>query len=271
MQKLKKYDEEWYKTSCAPLFVDKNNDWLYYKRTAEFACENLDKKSLVLEVGCGLGILSYRLSHYSDRIVGIDISGYACTKAKSMYPSQQINFVVADAEHLPFRPEVFDGVVVSHLFEHLDDREAGSIQREIYRILKVKGVLTVEQPVYARSIIDIILLYLFGSSKDKELYYHTNKAIGEARNKYLGRDWHHLEGIGNPTHKRLYDIELLVHELKMAGFRKFRFYRRKLFRVLFFGSKTLFNYYILFYLAMPVMLRRIIFISPNVLVRTVKL
>jgi ubiquinone/menaquinone biosynthesis C-methylase UbiE len=271
MQTPKQYNESWYKTSCGPLFSDKNSDWLYYKRTAEFACENLDKKSLVLEVGCGLGILSYRLSSHCGRVIGIDISEYACVKARALYPVQQINFVVADAQNLPFKPEIFDAAVVSHLFEHLGDQEATTAQQEIYRVLKVKSALTIEQPIYNRSITDIIFLYLFSSPKNKNLYYYTNKAIKEVKKKYPEKDWYHLEGIGNPTHKRLYDIELLVRELKAAGFHKFRFYRRKLFRILFFNSKILFHCYILCYLTMPSAVRRIICISPNALIKAVKL
>jgi ubiquinone/menaquinone biosynthesis C-methylase UbiE len=269
---MEKYNKEWYEASCGRLFIDKTADWLYYRRTAEFACKNLDKKSLILEIGCGLGTLSYRLAQYCDRIIGIDISEYACIKAKSMYPSQQISFVVANAEQLPFKSKLFAGIVVSHLFEHLDDQETKKVQQEIYRVLKLGGTLTIEQPTYGKeSIIDIILLYLFSSRKNKELYYYTKKAIREAKKKYPGVDFHHLPAIGNPTHKRIYDIKLLVAELKSAGFTKFCFYRRRLFYILFFGSYNLFEFYVWLYLKAPEIIRKVLLISPSVPIKVIKL
>ncbi|MDP2924672.1 MAG: methyltransferase domain-containing protein [Candidatus Omnitrophota bacterium] len=265
------YDQEWFKKSYSRLFSDKENDWLFYKRTAEFAGGNLDRKSLVLEVGCGLGGLSYRLSFYGGGIVSIDISEYACRRAKSTYESAQIKFTVADAQYLPFKSEIFDGVIVSHLFEHLTDLEAANVQREIYRVLKTGAALTVEQPVCLdESIIDVVLLCLFSSHKNKELYYYTKKALRAAQKINPKTDFHHLSGIGNPTHRRVYDISLLVDELKAAGFGEFQFYRRKIFRILFFNSMNLFRLYTQFYLALPRMLRRILCISPDSLVKVVK-
>jgi len=271
MKDSTKYNEKWYAASYPRLFLDKENDWLFYKRTAEFACKTLDKKSLVLEIGCGLGGVSYRLAHYCGNIVGIDISEYACQQAKLTYNLPEISFLTADAKYLPFKSDIFDGVIVSHIFEHLDDNKAEIVQREIYRVLKAGAALTVEQPAYGNeSIIDIILLYSFSSRKNKELYYYTKKAIQEAKKKYPEVDLHHLPGIGDPTHMRIYDMKLMVTELRKAGFTKFCFYRRKLFYILFLGSRNLFEAYVWFYLKVPGIIRKVFLISLNVLIKAIK-
>jgi len=266
-----KYNAEWFKKSYSRLFLDKESDWLLYKRTAGFACESLDKKSLVLEVGCGLGGLSYRLASYCGNVVGVDISEYACAQAKLTYKSSNINFVTADVQYLPFKSEAFDGVVASHLFEHLDDKEAKSVQQEIYRVLKPGAAFTVEQPAYGKeTVIDIILLYLFSSRKNKELYYYTKKAIKETSRQCPGVDFHHLAGIGDITHKRIYDLKLLISELKNAGFTKFCFYRRTIFNILFLGNRRLFESYVWFYLKVPEIIRKVLLVTPITLVKAIK-
>ncbi|GIV64242.1 MAG: class I SAM-dependent methyltransferase [Chloroflexota bacterium] len=52
-------------------------------------------------------------------------------------------FVVADVANLPFRPDVFDGVVSLHTLHHLPLKEQKQAYRELYRVLTPGGSLAV--------------------------------------------------------------------------------------------------------------------------------
>ena len=132
MDTEKKYDKKWFEDSYSRVYSDKETDWLSYNAVARFASQGLGQNSLILEVGCGLGTLCHRLSEHNDRVVGLDVSEYAVLKARSMYKDDRISFVVGDAGNLPFKSAAFDGVVVSHLFEHLSDSDVSPLLTSLF-------------------------------------------------------------------------------------------------------------------------------------------
>lgn len=80
-----------------------------------------------LDIGCG-----HFPHHRTNDAIGLDLHKGKCD-------------IVADAQHLPFRPEVFDFVYVIHLLEHLP--EPMLCLRDIKYVLKVEGVLIAGFPI----------------------------------------------------------------------------------------------------------------------------
>jgi len=54
------------------------------------------------------------------------------------------DWIVGDAQYLPFRDSCFDKVIASHVIEHLDDPIM--FLKEVRRILKIGGRLTLILP-----------------------------------------------------------------------------------------------------------------------------
>jgi len=92
------------------------------------------QKSTLLEIGFGSG----RYLRYSSKrvsvAVGVEISAELARVVKKRSRSAPIAYVVADAEHLPFREESFELTLSTETIEHLPNPEAGL--KEINRILK---------------------------------------------------------------------------------------------------------------------------------------
>lgn len=81
----------------------------------------------LLNVGCGL--------HFHPDWVNVDV-----VPASSAV-------IAADVRNgLPFADEVFDAVYCSHVLEHLPQREAASLLRHMYRVLRPGGVIRVVVP-----------------------------------------------------------------------------------------------------------------------------
>ena len=83
---------------------------------------SLDSSDMVLDVGCGTGLLFNYISGLVDTIVGIDISLESLKVAldfikKTDNPS--IELVRADADFLPFKNEVFDKVFAITLLQNM--------------------------------------------------------------------------------------------------------------------------------------------------------
>jgi ubiquinone/menaquinone biosynthesis C-methylase UbiE len=83
-----------------------------------------NKKSIVLDVGCGTGVYTTSIAIHCEAIVGLDASTEmverGLSKAKCL-GLDNINFVVGDVAHFPFRDRVFDLAFSVNLFHHIID------------------------------------------------------------------------------------------------------------------------------------------------------
>ncbi|OYV62953.1 MAG: hypothetical protein B7X03_03670 [Parcubacteria group bacterium 21-58-10] len=98
----------------------------------------------VLDAGCGDGVLSVQMANKGAIVTGCDFSEPNIAAAKK-YVSQQkianVEFLVGDAENLPFSDNSFDLVVSSHVLEHLPDFDKGL--REIMRVTKKRAIIAI--------------------------------------------------------------------------------------------------------------------------------
>lgn len=72
---------------------------------------------VVLDVGCGYGLITKHIGEGVGRIVGIDISREMVERGRR----SGIEFLICDAENLPFRQRVFDKVVSFTVLQNLTD------------------------------------------------------------------------------------------------------------------------------------------------------
>jgi SAM-dependent methyltransferase len=90
-----------------------------------------DKASRMLNVGCGMGhtvaLISQRLP--DCRVTAVDFSQEALGAAVCRVPA--VDFILADAQRLPFRANAFGAAVAQDVTEHLPDDEGffGEVER----------------------------------------------------------------------------------------------------------------------------------------------
>lgn len=112
-------------------------DWLSDLRTHLFRKANLRDRGMILDIGCGSGIIANELFERSqNKVVGVDINLERIEKLTLMYPD--IEFICADATKLPFSNESFDLVVTSWFWVWM--KEPALLAAEIKRVLKKGGV-----------------------------------------------------------------------------------------------------------------------------------
>ncbi|HXX87973.1 MAG TPA: class I SAM-dependent methyltransferase [Candidatus Acidoferrum sp.] len=83
------------------------------EQTAKYAAalENLQKRELglVLDVGCGTGLLFSYIKQTSRKIVGVDISKKTLFKAKERARNlANVEVILADADFIPLREDIVD-------------------------------------------------------------------------------------------------------------------------------------------------------------------
>jgi ubiquinone/menaquinone biosynthesis C-methylase UbiE len=76
---------------------------------------------LTLDLGCGTGLLIKRIKAYT---IGLDLSSVLLKKAKSrMKDSINVQFVLADAENIPFRQYIFMAVYAVTIIQNTPNPE----------------------------------------------------------------------------------------------------------------------------------------------------
>ncbi|MFF1794204.1 SAM-dependent methyltransferase [Kitasatospora sp. NPDC058263] len=104
----------------------------------------LQDSAYLLDVGCGTGHPAIRLAHRTHaKILGVSISptqvARATQNARESGLSERLDFLHADAMHLPCEPETFDAAWALEMLFHVPDRS--QVLREIRRTLKPGGRL----------------------------------------------------------------------------------------------------------------------------------
>jgi len=104
------------------------------------------KDSIILDLGCGRGTLSFRLAEVASFVYAADRDSQ-CLRFVSVRKSQDnvanMEVVETDFLKLPFKDNYFDVIVVGNVFERSDMRVKRIILREIHRVLKQQGEVSI--------------------------------------------------------------------------------------------------------------------------------
>jgi SAM-dependent methyltransferase len=95
-----------------------------------------------LDIGCGTGVLSDKLTRQGFETLGIDCSRTAVEKARASFP--RTRFAVATIGDLAARGERYDLLVLSHVLEHVSDDVA--FLASLQRLMRPTSRLYIEVP-----------------------------------------------------------------------------------------------------------------------------
>ena len=109
--------------------VEGKHTWRVYPKTFSEISKEVGSKKRVLDVGCGVGILSNILNE-NNYVEGVDISNSAI----EILSQSNIKGKVADVPPLPFENNEFDVIVACEFLEHFI--ETDKILLELKRVAK---------------------------------------------------------------------------------------------------------------------------------------
>jgi SAM-dependent methyltransferase len=98
----------------------------------------LPHRGAILDAGCGTGQISLPLAERGFRVQGFDISpAMAAVAQAKCSPDWDARYMAADVRALPVQDEMFDAIVVSKLFQHIQDWQRACL--EFLRALRRGG------------------------------------------------------------------------------------------------------------------------------------
>ena len=135
----------------------KLRDFVYANRRVECAWKTVCEwcvapaPSRILEIGCGVGSVSWRLSRKfrTAEIVGVDFSRGNLSIANIVFTGPNLRYVLMSADD-PFVLGGFDAVILMDVYEHIAVEQRRKLHENIRRSLSATGrlVVTVPTPRY---------------------------------------------------------------------------------------------------------------------------
>lgn len=105
---------------------------------------NLPPQAVVLDVGCGNGVISRSVGEAGYNVYGIDVSEKAIAKARQLNKFPNVSFDVISAEQLIAEGKKYNAIICSEVLEHLN--KPGDLLATLYKSLTDNGVLIVTVP-----------------------------------------------------------------------------------------------------------------------------
>ncbi|MFW9997985.1 MAG: class I SAM-dependent methyltransferase [Candidatus Odinarchaeota archaeon] len=150
----------------------------------KFFVDNVNENSIVLDIGCGIGLISYKVSFKARKVIGFDYSSSNLKICRERFSRKNITFFQADIfkiDYTRLRKETgFNVVILSHILEHINEAP------DLLRKLNTETVLI--------------------CVPSQENWY--TQLLKHLKLPYMK----------DPTHFREYTMNMLVKEIKNAGY-----------------------------------------------------
>ncbi|GMR24156.1 MAG: hypothetical protein BMS9Abin37_2663 [Acidobacteriota bacterium] len=126
------------------------------EREVRFLLQGLEKISFdkrdALDFGCGVGRLTYALSHHFERVLGVDISPTMIELANKINDrADRVHFVRNARDNLSeLHSDAYDFVYTNIVLQHIPDDLTEKYLAEFLRVLRPGGVLVFQLPSHPR-------------------------------------------------------------------------------------------------------------------------
>ena len=125
-------------SSYAQASLDSRTETTFYRRFVDEVLGRLPGGSLVLDLGCGAGLVAAELAPHA-RVVGVDLSTEQLQLARERVPAA--SFVLADIAELEVRDGSLDAVATFWSVIHVDRELHLDLFRRAHRWLRPGGLL----------------------------------------------------------------------------------------------------------------------------------
>jgi len=131
-------EEDWYQAYNHPVALLRAENAIRSPWILEEIEKRISKKTSVLDIGCGAGLLTNSLAQAGHDVTGIDLSESSLKIAKRHDRTGTVRYIAANAYSLPFSENAFEVVCATDVLEHVED--PGLLLAEASRVMKPNGL-----------------------------------------------------------------------------------------------------------------------------------
>jgi ubiquinone/menaquinone biosynthesis C-methylase UbiE len=142
MDRSKAASRRWFDRRAGRYEDGATSRWRDPVQQASLAAVDLTGDDVLLDVGCGTGAASRTAGPVAKFVVGVDLAPEMIRRATELATGvENVRFLVADSEQLPFDDGAFTAVLCSNSFHHYPDPLRAV--REMARVLATEGRLVI--------------------------------------------------------------------------------------------------------------------------------
>ena len=142
MDRSKAASRRWFDRRAGRYEGGATSRWRDPVQQASLAAVDLTGDDVLLDVGCGTGAASRAAGPVAKFVVGVDLAPEMIRRATELATGvENVRFLVADSEQLPFDDGEFTAVLCSNSFHHYPDPLQAV--REMARVLATDGRLVI--------------------------------------------------------------------------------------------------------------------------------
>jgi ubiquinone/menaquinone biosynthesis C-methylase UbiE len=173
---------------------------------------SLQPSDRFVDLGCGEGYFTLRLSTHAGESIGLDFvaDGMKILRNQRLFDPQKIYLALSSGDRLPLPDTCADKLLCNHVLEHVIDDDA--VVQEIFRILQPQGLVVIGIPQTL-------------SPQTRLLIQMRRRLRPNARQLQLERASPGdlvPELIGKQSHIRFYSLQAVISLLERNGFEVLR-------------------------------------------------
>tara|TARA_B100000780_G_C21018805_1_gene408240 strand:- start:93 stop:767 length:675 start_codon:yes stop_codon:yes gene_type:complete len=164
---------------------NKDDDTLLLVESHLVELLNLSSTDSLLDVCCGNGLITKRLSKYSNNVLGIDFSALLINSAKENNDYSNIEYLLGDAASLTKNTnEKFDKIVLNFSFQYFNFKQGLKVVSEMKKTLKPNGIILLGD------IPDKNKFWLYYNTYQKRFFYFKQWLFRQPK---MGKFWSEKE------------------------------------------------------------------------------
>jgi 2-polyprenyl-3-methyl-5-hydroxy-6-metoxy-1,4-benzoquinol methylase len=166
-----------------------------------------DKSDVVLDIGCGNGLLTKKISRYVSKVTGIDLTPELYEIAKQYNLTDNITYINGDVLNFNIveRDEKFTKVYLYEVIQHLNYREVDAL------FTKLKNITVSKAIIFIGGILDVEKKWDFFDTVERRCSYFAGLLSGSDP---LGV-WYHKDFFNCLSKKHNLHVECVAQENKL--------------------------------------------------------
>ncbi|MFT4680520.1 MAG: ubiquinone/menaquinone biosynthesis C-methylase UbiE [Flavobacteriales bacterium] len=160
------------------------------------------KYKLALDLGCGNGWFTHKLTQVAEQVIGMDMNKYELTQANRVFGNECLNFCYADVFSPKIPSNQFDLITINAAVQYFLSPE--NLIHRLLDLLTPKGEIHIlDSPFYSQEEV--------ASARERTKEYFASLGSSEMARYYFHHTWQTLHSF---NHKVLYDPNKLENKAK---------------------------------------------------------
>ena len=170
-------------------------EWKLREASTKMVMNHLHKTKykLALDLGCGNGWFTSKLTEVVEQVVGVDINMHELTQANSVFGNENLSFCYADIFSSKIPETQFDLITVNAAIQYFPNTQ--KLLERLMELLAAKGEIhIIDSPFYSADEVS--------SAQKRTKEYFASLGSLEMAKSYFHHSWESLQSF---NHKVLFD------------------------------------------------------------------